>query len=353
MAPTFGYLQLSLVGERADEVTGELEALAAHFDGSIKGRVFAELEPPGQALWSMLTAGEHERIRTTAARRRIALERVLRGPPPTTALWMLLDTLARCNGEPTYLLVPSAQHFDGLGVPRDLMLRRFSDACPSLMVMYADSSQATLLRNGPPLGEVSADDRSGALVDLTVEAFAHPVEVVRSYASWTLSRAGLGDLVEPVDALVRLLVGAAVDDPSTADDNRLRVRVIHPPQATTLTVEVWETRDHSDESVGGTVMQCVDQGAGGSVKRYRSTSGGTVTCCELVLPTARSRPTKRHVAVEFSIEGLPIQHYQADADVAEVFAGEAWRKHLVAQVTIDDLVTPEMKLLPCHRLFLP
>ncbi|WP_330231460.1 hypothetical protein OHA40_02605 [Nocardia sp. NBC_00508] len=350
MAPTFGYLQLSLVGERADEVTGELEALAAHFDGSIKGRVFAELEPPGQALWSMLTAGEHERIRATAARRRIALERVLGGPPPTTALWMLLDTLARCNGEPTYLLVPSPQHFDGLGVPRDLMLRRFADACPSLLVRYADSAQATLLLDGQPLRETSADDGSGALVDLTVEAFAHPVEVVRSYARWKLSRAGLGDLVEPVDSLMRLLVGAAVDDPTTAGDNRLRV-VIHPPQATTLTLEVWETGDHSDEPVGGKVRQLVDPG--GTVERYRSAPGGTVTCCELVLPTARSRPTKRHVAVEFGIEGLPIQHYQADADVAEVFAAEARRKHLVAQVTIDDLVTPEMRLLPCHRLFLP
>lgn len=285
MTPTFGYLQLSLVGDRAGQVMRMFEELARYCGGSVQGRVFAELEPPAEVWWKMLTPGNREQLRATAARREIVLNRVLGSPPPTTALWMLLDALAGCDGELTYLLVPSPQHFDGLGVPRDLMLRRMSDACPSLLVVYADSP-ATQLREGRSLarlGEISLDDQPGTLVDVTVGAFADPVGVVLSHTHWGLSRAGLSSLVQPVDSLMRLLVGAAVSH-VTADANRLQVRVVRPPLAATLAVEVWESRDHSDEPVSGEVIELVDPDSGGTVKRHRSPAGGTLTRCELALP---------------------------------------------------------------------
>lgn len=84
------------------------------------------------------------------------------------------------------------------------------------------------------------------------------------------------------------------------------------------------------------------------MERYRSASDGTVTRCELVSPIERSQPAKRHMAVEFGIEGLPIQHYRPDAHVAEVFAAEARRQHLAAQVIVVAAGMNPFPAASCH-----
>ncbi|MGV9680761.1 hypothetical protein ACWDSJ_36290 [Nocardia sp. NPDC003482] len=58
-----------------------------------------------------------------------------------------------------------------------------------------------------------------------------------------------------------------------------------------------------------------------------------------------------HLIVDFGFPGLPAQHYRADERAARTFASEATR-HQLARVTVDNLVTPDMKPLPYQRLFL-
>lgn len=65
---------------------------------------------------------------------------------------------------------------------------------------------------------------------------------------------------------------------------------------------------------------------------------------------AESPAEERRLIIDFAIPGIPAQHYRAQRSVAESFAEEAIRQGL-ACVTVDDLVTEELKPLPYQRLF--
>ncbi|MFE9328284.1 hypothetical protein ACIHDR_45920 [Nocardia sp. NPDC052278] len=61
----------------------------------------------------------------------------------------------------------------------------------------------------------------------------------------------------------------------------------------------------------------------------------------------------RHIAVEFGVQGLPIQHYRAEEAAAAAFADAVRRQGLAEWVTIDDRVTDALRDLPYQRLFRP
>lgn len=117
----YGYMQLRLVGSQRAEMEGRLEELAASNGGTVQGRVFCEEGPPIATLWSMLLALDErsggraaEQLRQLAWREGFDLKRLLGAAPPTSALWALLDALSRWRG--SCVIVPSPDHFDGLGV---------------------------------------------------------------------------------------------------------------------------------------------------------------------------------------------------------------------------------------------
>jgi hypothetical protein len=60
---------------------------------------------------------------------------------------------------------------------------------------------------------------------------------------------------------------------------------------------------------------------------------------------------ERRIVVDFGHPGVPILNYRAQECAAEKFAANATRQGL-ARVTVDDLVTTDLKPLPYQRLFL-
>ena len=117
-----------------------------------------------------------------------------------------------------------------------------------------------------------------------VAALGCAVEVAALNAHIGLTRAGLGDMVDRVDALLREIIGSAVAfDAEAAPEvaNQLTVELNRDPE--TLRVLTHETRDHAGEPVSGTIARLCDLPPAGRVTRTRSATGGTLTCCELPL----------------------------------------------------------------------
>jgi|GEM_PF-3858049 len=299
--PVWGYMQLSLVGGRAHEVADEIEQLARGYGGSARGRIFFEKAAPIPLLWSLLSDADEQadgqlipRLRAAAAARHVDLGRLLRAAPPTTALWRLLDALALSESQPGVLVVPAPEHFDGLGLPRGLVLHRITATAPNVAVTYL-----ALDSGWPELSLCAPDDaRSGVLADVTVHAAVGDAAAI-VHSNIRLGRRGLSDLRGPVTKVVHVLVSAAAADEAAAR-NSLRVQVRCPPGARTLAVEVWETHDHSDDPVPTELIQIVELDHGGSVHRCRSTvTGATVTRCEIPLPDSeRTDPAGHAVLTE-------------------------------------------------------
>jgi hypothetical protein len=61
---------------------------------------------------------------------------------------------------------------------------------------------------------------------------------------------------------------------------------------------------------------------------------------------------ERRVVVEFDLSGVPRQQFRAQECAAEQFAADALRQRW-ARATVDDVVTTDLKQLPCQRLFVP
>ncbi|WP_157124026.1 hypothetical protein [Nocardia mexicana] len=292
----WGYLRLALAGGSARVIEGEIERLAGEFGGSVRGRLFREAGAPAPLLWSLVDEADRQAdgaviaaVRAIADRRRVDLDRLLRAAPPTPALWRLLDALAVSGSgdRPGRLIVPSEDHFDGLGVSKALVLHQIAVTAPDVVVTYLDpGGEAGGVDRGARLGECGPDeDRSGVIADVPVHAHAEEaVDLVLCNMLVQLERRGLSDLEERASGVVRALVGAATDDAS-AMSNTLRVQARCPSGARTLAVEVWETRDHSTDPVPDGVYMLADLDRGGVVRRCRSrVTGATVTRCDLPLP---------------------------------------------------------------------
>lgn len=292
----YGYMQLRLVGSQRADMEARLEELAASNGGTVQGRVFCEDGPPIETLWSMFLALDEssggqmaDQLRQIAWRDGVDLKRLLAGGPPTSALWALLDALSRWGG--SYVIVPSPDHFDGLGVPRKVLLERISEIDGAVSVLYLDpgTSEARVDRREARLSETHAllgGDRAVLLGKVEVDASGLAVEIVRLSAYRHLMRAGLSDVAEQVDALMGEIIGEAVRFTIRAslatDANRLTVRLLRFPE--TLVVQVEETREHSDDPISVQVEGLCDRHSGGHVGREALDGGGTLTWFELPLP---------------------------------------------------------------------
>ncbi|WP_194834888.1 hypothetical protein, partial [Nocardia sp. XZ_19_369] len=272
--------------------------LAADYGGSLKGRVFCEAGSSVTALWSMLVALDEcsggrmvEQLREFAARGGVDLTRLLATPPPTSAFLQLLDALSRWGGE--CVIAPSPDHFDGNGVPRKVLLELIARADPVVSVEYLtplpipramrlDRSEDHLITGNKDWDE----DRPVELGCEQFHAYGLASEIVGLSNHRHLSRAGLGDLVDHVHALLAETVCQAIrftareNLPPAA--NQLTVRWLRYPNRLLVTVE--ETREHHDEPISIALERLCGLRRGASVGRDQREGGGTVTWFDLPLP---------------------------------------------------------------------
>ncbi|WP_433521567.1 hypothetical protein ACQPZ2_30220 [Nocardia pseudovaccinii] len=284
-APTFGYLQLSLVGTHRADAVRHIEAFAARH-GRVVDKIACEPSAPVEVLRSLLEALDRRSggraLRTLAelARRQGAsLDRLLDTRPATTVFWSLIAELDRAGGG--YILTPSPRHLDGLGSSRSVLLQRLSQTHPAITIVYTDPAPEQLPEPAP--GQLD-EARSGMVCQFRVAALGCAVEVAALNVHIGLTRAGLGDMVDQVEALLREIIGSAVEfDAKTApqETNQLTVELVRDPE--TLRVLTHETHDHAHELISDAIHRLCDRPGGGRATRTRSATGGTLTCCELPL----------------------------------------------------------------------
>ncbi|MGQ4617322.1 hypothetical protein [Nocardia sp. R7R-8] len=274
-AQMYAYLRLPLVGGRRDEIVREITDFAAGHGFGVR-RVFCEAGPPASVLWSLVQeldrkSGNHlvSELTMSAHREGIDLERLLAAAPsPNGALRALFAELDRNGGG--YVVVPSPEHLEGLEMPRPVLLRRLSEMRPAVGVLYLRPGSGGV---PPRKGRMPR----GVLGEFRVKAFGLAVEVARLNLHVYLSRAGLGELVDQCDAVVREFVRDAIRAAEASGvANELRVRLIRHPQA--LTVRFDETREHDEPVTEAVRARCA------RVHRSLSAAGGTVTSCEFPLP---------------------------------------------------------------------
>lgn len=293
----YGYMQLPLVGSQRAQVEAQMEALAAHYGGSVEGRVFCEEGSPTEALWSLFLALDErsggrlvEQLRELASRAGVDLTRLLTTPPPTSAFLALLSALSQWRGE--CVIAPSPDHFDGFGVPRNVVLERFSQLNPEVSVEYVHpvpTPRVMGLDRGEDRlaagGENWDQDRPVELGCEQVDAYGLAMEIVALSSYRHLTRAGLGDLVDHVQALLAEVVGQAIRFTAranlAADANQLTVRWLRYPDRLVVTFE--EIREHSGEPISVALQSLCDLHSGASVSRDRREGGGTVTWFDLPL----------------------------------------------------------------------
>ncbi|WP_433657937.1 ATP-binding protein [Nocardia sp. CA-128927] len=235
-----------------------------------------------------------EPLHELAARNGVDLARLVASPPPTPAFMAMLNALSRWGGE--YVIAPDPAHFDGLGAPRNVVLERISQASRSVSVEYVhpvSMPRAIRLDRGEDrLAEEDEgwdEDRPVELGVEQVDAYGLALEVIRLSSHRYLSRTGLCDLVDQVDALLTEVVSAAIRFTARANQtpgaNQLTVRWLRYPDRLVVTFE--ETREHAHEPISVALQGLCDQHRA-SVGRDRREGGGTVTWFDLPLPLYRS-----------------------------------------------------------------
>ncbi|MEV3961583.1 hypothetical protein AB0M34_11890 [Nocardia sp. NPDC050193] len=276
MTATFGFIQTQVTGSSPRTTAERLQASARTYGAPVLEHTFVQPRSPVDDLWALVQACDQEsggqvleRLRQLARRHGIDLQRLLDSAPPTPALWTMLDRLA--SAESGYLLVPSPQHFDHLGVPRTTLLRLIARVAPQVRVVFLDSH--------------SDREQRGVIARVDVPAAELAVEIVDLTVRERLARAGLGHVVASVLGVLHELVGDAIraTTASVGDLGRIHVKVLRPAGTPTVSVQFFETRDHADEPVSETVWRMCNPTAGGHVRRLRRAEGGTVTLCELPL----------------------------------------------------------------------
>ncbi|WP_139347724.1 hypothetical protein [Nocardia donostiensis] len=219
------------------------------------------------------------RLTRFAERRRVDLRRLVDSPPPTPALWALLDTLAA--SDVGYLLVPSPAHFDGLGVSRHAVLRAISAVAPDVRIIYVD----------PNPGGV----RSGLLVEVDVPVTSSAADAVALRVHERLSRSGLSDAAEPVRALVQVIVADAAQatearSHGVGSPERVRVEVRCPPDTGTVLVEFFQTQEYTNEPMSSALQRICATFHGVTVRRFSGVCGGTVTRCAVLRSQHQQSP---------------------------------------------------------------
>lgn len=334
-----GYLRTALVSENRADVQRQLSDFAARYGRTID-KVVCEPEPAATTLWSVLEeldrryqAGVVPAVTKFAGSMGMDLDGLRDDAGSTSAFWSLVGELDTEGGG--CILVPSLEHLANVGNGHHTLLQRVLHVAPSIQVVTMDTEPglptvSTAAPAGPvPAGNIvrpmpagtptpaaSPDTPAVAPVDAAllqaaaaaaatgephtgtatapgivcecqVAALGWAIEVVTVTAHMHLCRAGLSDLVGHVDALLRQLVGEAMQfDAETIPEvsNRLTIRLVRDPRA--LTILIHETRQHATEPISKEVLALCRWPHDGRAYRAQSPAGGCITCCELPLPAS-------------------------------------------------------------------
>ncbi|WP_280186793.1 MULTISPECIES: hypothetical protein [Nocardia] len=287
MTPVFGYLRIPLIEPaRMAAVEAQLAETAAAYGGSLDGRLFAERGCPAPFLWSLLTESDPaaaERLKLLTHERGIALDLLLDATAPTTALWQLMAALEAAGGG--HVLIPSPAHLEGTGASKETVQRVISAINGAKIVWVGDEQ---------PLSSDPHGRTAGLVAEFRVNPFGAATALAQATVYQRLGRAGLRHMLGAVDAVMVEVVGAAerrwANSVETLTED-LSVRVVCPPGAAVLVVEIHETCDISDIPVSDALRRICNP-LGGKVTRFRAPAGGTVTRCELVLPPAAADPSR-------------------------------------------------------------
>lgn len=347
MSRICGYLRSSLVaGNRAD-VQRQLTDFAGHYGRTID-KVVYEPEPAAATLWSVLEeldrryqAGVVPAVTKFAGSLGMDLDGLRDDAGSTSAFWSLVGELDNEGGG--CIVVPSLAHLANLGNGHHTLLQRVLHVAPSIQVVTMDTEPGLpTVSTAAPAGPVPAGNfvqpmpaetptpaaspgtppaaspgtpavapvdtallqaaaaaaatgephtgtatAAGIVCECQVAALGWAIEVVTVTAHMHLCRAGLSDLVGHVDALLRQLVGEAMQfDAETIPEvsNRLTIRLVRDPRA--LTILIHETRQHATEPISKEVLALCRWPHDGRAYRAQSPAGGCITCCELPLPAS-------------------------------------------------------------------
>ncbi|MBF6216224.1 hypothetical protein IU487_35095 [Nocardia puris] len=269
----FGYIRLSLEPSLNEAVT-RIAEVAELYGEDTTGRVYVERGAAASVLWSLVLEAEPRaaaRVDQLATRHGLDLAELVHSPPPSTALWRLLDALHRAKGG--YVLIPSLEHLGGLGLPESSVTQLISSVYHTQVVWTGGKARST----HPPTPGVP----SAVVSHVRVTPFGAATEIARIAVHRDLIHAGLNAMIEPVDALVSAVVQAAekrwaADGVTLAE--QLTVQISRPPSAPVLVIEFHQTHDAAVHAGATLETLCV------RTHRYRAADGGMVTRYELALP---------------------------------------------------------------------
>ncbi|MGW6728791.1 hypothetical protein ACWF9G_23065 [Nocardia sp. NPDC055029] len=231
-----GYLRLALVGEsevgRVEHRLGQCADRA----GLHMHEVLHEPAPPRNPLLATMEAIDHRHgtqliatLTDFAARDAIDLRPVLGGQASYRVLWAAVEKLQEGRGG--HLIVPSLSHLDGFVVPRPTLLRRISDLQPIVSLMDASSVDHIVV------------DAEEVVVEFEVPPAPLAEEIARATTRSGLTRAELPHMVEPLDVLMRELVGPATEpDHLASQGHLLTIRIERDPTVAALVVTCLDTR---------------------------------------------------------------------------------------------------------------
>ncbi|MEV0773605.1 hypothetical protein [Nocardia salmonicida] len=291
--PVYGYLQIARAGgEERGAIEARMCEIAALYGADITDRIYREEPAPAPELWSLAGQTAHSSgldiptmMRSTAQRNKVNLHRILKAVGPSTELLKLMAAVRRSRARGSThskVLVPSSDHFDGLGVDSDIVWSLLSDA--GAQVMWLDDDFGAQPRQSVPRPAV------GVLIEHVVSPYGLATRIAQGTASEKLIDAGFADLVPAVNAVLDEVIGdierawhrRSITETST---ERARLRVSVPADAPVLVVEVEEPRDIINAQLSP-ALHTACQGRIQNVKRMRTASGfGTLTRCVLSLDT--------------------------------------------------------------------
>ncbi|MFI7524512.1 hypothetical protein [Nocardia salmonicida] len=289
--PVYGYLQIARAAEERGAIEARMCEIASIYGADITDRIYREEPAPAPELWSLAGQTAHTygvaiptMMRSTAQHNEVDLHRILKAVGPSTELLKLMAAVrrsrARGSAHPK-VLVPSSDHFDGLGVDSGTVWSLLSDAGAQVMWLDDDfSAQPSLSAPRPAVG---------VLVEHVVSPYGLATQIAQGTATEKLIDAGFGDMVPAVIAVLDEVVGDIEQAWRTrsiteTSRERARLRVSVPADApAVLVVEVEEPRDIINAQLSPT-LHTACQGRIQNVKRMRPASGfGTLTRCVLSL----------------------------------------------------------------------
>lgn len=205
--------------------------------------------------------------------------------PRVEMLWSLYATLAQAGRR--HVVTPTPAHLDGLAEPRRDLLRRFSALNAQVWYLPPEANSIASRHHVVP-GLPDIQPAATLVGEFSCQALDTMESVARLHLHEDLTRAGLRDMVDAVEAVVVSLVADAVQATRSAisasawffneadEFNQVTVRVTRTPDE--LLIEVHETRAHAHDLVSAAVS------SRGRAGRVRATDGGTLTWCAMPIP---------------------------------------------------------------------